>query len=180
MLEGPMLEIRHLAGIEWRADPASGPGELRGLAMRYGDTAELPWGRERFEPGSLVPATAGVILNRQHDRGRPLARWPEGGLSLTPMAQGLAIRAKVADTAEGRDTVALVRQGVLRGLSVEFIPEAERSEGGVRVITRAKLTGVAVVDDGAYDEAVVEAMRARVRKTRIADSIAPGATIEWL
>ena len=177
-----MNEIRHLMGIEWRADPANGPGELIGAAMRFGDVADLPWGRERFEPRSIHYATGGVILNRQHDRGRPLARFPEGGLTLDMSDSALTMRARVADTTEGRDTVALVRSGVLRGLSVEFIPEKERSEGDLRVIERAKLIGVAVVDDGAYSAATVSAMRARVAKTKLADTFVPpgGATIEWL
>ena len=156
-----MIEIRHLTGIEWRADPANGPGELTGAVMRFGEVAALPWGKERFEPRSLHFDPAGVILNRQHDRGRPLARFP-GGLTLDMSDSALTMRARVADTTEGRDTVALVRAGVLRGLSVEFIPEKERSEGDLRVVERAKLVGIAVVDNGAYSEATVESNRARV------------------
>lgn len=153
-----MNEIRHILGVEWRADPANGPGELIGAAMRFGDVANLPWGKERFEPRSIHYATGGVILNRQHDRGRPLARFPEGGLTLDMSDSALTMRARVADTTEGRDTVALVRSGVLRGLSVEFVPEKERSEGLLRIIERAKLVGIAVVDDGAYDGATVGCM----------------------
>lgn len=151
-----------LGGLEWRAgDVASGPGMLRGVAMRFGAVARLPWGREQFEPGSLEPDPAGVILNRQHDRGRPLARHPDGGLDIAVSPTVVSVRARVADTTDGRDTVALVRAGVMRGLSVEFTPEDEAMVDGVRVIKRAVLHGVAVVDDGAYPDSVVQAMRAR-------------------
>ena len=156
-------EFRRVVGVEWRAGAMDGPGELRGVAMRFGDVAELPWGRERFDPGSLTAAADGVILNVQHERGRPLARFPDGGLELDFDAAELRIRARVADTSDGRDTVALVRAGVLRGLSVEFRPDDERLEDGVRIVTRARLSGIAVVDDGAYDTATVNAYRARAR-----------------
>lgn len=154
-------EHRRILGIEWRADPDDGPGTLAGAVMRYGEIADLPWGRERFEPGSLYLDPAGVVLNRQHDRRLPLARYPAAGLNLEMSTVGVSMRARVADTTDGRDTVALVRQGVLRGLSVEFVPEREHSEGDLRIIDRARLVGVAVVDSGAYDGATVEAMRAK-------------------
>lgn len=161
-----MEERRRIVGLEWRAGDMSGPGMLTGVAMRYGDTASLPWGRERFEPRSIVTAPDGVILNWQHDRSRPLARFPDGGLELVDGAEGLSIRAAIADTQAGRDAVALVRAGVARGLSVEFRADQERLEDGVRIVQRATLAGIAVVDDGAYDSAVVEAERARRRPGR--------------
>ena len=97
-------------------------------------------------------------------RTRAAARaLPGCGLELDFDAAELRIRARVADTSDGRDTVALVRAGVLRGLSVEFRPDDERLEDGVRIVTRARLSGIAVVDDGAYDTATVNAYRARAR-----------------
>ena len=56
--------------------------------------------------------------------------------------------------------LALVRSGVLRGLSIEFRAVAERIEAGVRVIERAVLRGVAVVDTPAYPASEVEARMA--------------------
>ena len=171
-------ERRRIVGVEWRAGAMDGPGILSGVAMRFGDTAVLPWGRERFEPGSLSADPDGVILNVQHDRGRPLSRFPDGGLELEFRADALEVRAAVADTTDGRDAVALVRAGVLRGLSVEFRADAERLVDGVRVVTRARLSGIAVVDDGAYDAATVAAERARMRSNRKGQS-ARGPAGEW-
>ena len=156
-------ERRRIVGVEWRAGAMDGPGTLSGVALRFGSVATLPWGRERFEQGALVADPAGVILNVQHDRGRPLARFPDGGLELDFGRDALQIRAAVADTSAGRDAVALVRAGVLRGLSVEFRAEDERQVDGVRVVTRARLSGIGVVDDGAYDDTMVAAARARMR-----------------
>lgn len=169
-------EYRRIVGIEWRADPQSGPGELRGDVMRYGEVAKLPWGTERFEPRSLYFDSDGVVLNRQHDRGRPLARHPDGGLTLEMSDAGVTMRARIADTVDGRDTVALVRQRVLRGLSVEFVPEEERYDRDLRIVTRARLVGIGVVDTGAYDGALVEAMRMKVRHPYIRRA----GYFEWL
>ena len=158
----PMTEIRRrIADFEWRAADMQGPGELRGTVIKFGDLGELPWGRERFEPGSLELDNS-IILNRQHDRMRPLARHPDGGMEVSIAPDAVRLRAKIADTQDGRDTVALVRAGIMRGLSVEFVPEDEWLDGDVRVIRRARMVGVGVCDDGAYPESEVTAMRARM------------------
>ena len=154
-----------LGGVEWRAgDVREGPGVLSGVALRFGSVARLPWGREQFQPGSIALDPAGVWLNRQHQRARALARHPEGGLDVAVSPTVVTVRARVADTTDGRDTVALVRAGVMRGLSVEFTPEDEEVKDGVRIIKRAVLHGVAVVDDPAYDDTTITAMRARVHE----------------
>ena len=44
------------------------------------------------------------------------------------------MRAVLPDTAAARDTLTLVRSGVLRGLSVEFQALEERAEGDLRII----------------------------------------------
>ena len=137
---------------------------LSGSAVRYGDVATLPFGRERFQAGaSPGVATSDVILNASHDRGRPLARTGGGGLVLTDTAKELSIRADLAPTREADDTLTLVRAGVLRGISLEFIARSERREGNVRVIERADLRGLGVVDRPAYGGSLVSA-REEVRQ----------------
>jgi len=143
------------------AELRQGPGRtLEGVAVRYGDTATLPWGRERFEPGAFGDvAGADVILNVQHDRTRPIARTGGAGLALVDTSERLAMRAELPVTREADDALALVRAGVLRGLSVEFRAVAERIEGGVRVIERAVLSAVGLVDTPVYPASEVEARR---------------------
>ena len=99
------------------------------------------------------------MLNVQHDRGRPIAR-TGGGLTFDDNAERLALRAELPSTREADDTLALIRAQVLRGLSVEFLPVSERLEGGTRVIERAKLAAVAVVDVPAYSKSEVAARMA--------------------
>ena len=129
---------------------------LSGVAVRYGDTATLPWGPERIAPGAFQPI-GDVILNSHHDRTTPLARTGGGGLTLRDTAASLEVQAELPSTSAANDTLELVRSGVMRGLSIEFRAVSERLDGDVRVIERASLSGVAVVDKPAYPASLVEA-----------------------
>ena len=144
-------EFRH---FEVRADGR----QLTGIAVKYGDVARLPWGRERIEAGAFGEVDAvDVVMNVQHDRGRPLARTGGGGLVLTDAMDALTINATLPETREANDTLALIQAGILRGLSVEMLASGEHRQGNTRVITRARLVGVAVVDSPAYPQSVIDA-----------------------
>ncbi|MDE0205990.1 MAG: HK97 family phage prohead protease [Candidatus Tectomicrobia bacterium] len=142
--------------VELRAAPEG--RRLEGVAVRYGDEARVPWGRERIEAGAFAPI-GDVILNGHHDRSQPLAR-TGAGLTLDDTAERLAFAAELPATRGADDLLALVRAGVVRGASVEMRVTAQRFEGGVRVIERAKLAGIGIVDTPAYAESEIEARRA--------------------
>ena len=138
-----------------------GPGRtVEGVAVRYGDLAQLPWGGERIEAGAFTPITD-VILNAHHDRATPLARTGGAGLELTDTAERLAFTATLPDTRAADDVLALVRTGVMRGASVEMRVSGERFESGVRIIERASLSAIGIVDTPAYPASEVEARRRR-------------------
>ena len=139
---------------------------LEGTALAYGDLARIGSRAERFLAGAFGADVGGadILMNVQHDRGRVLARTGGGGLVLTDTPTALEVRAELPETRESTDTLALVAAGVLRGLSLEFQPLAERMEGGVRVITRARLAGLAVVDKPAYPASTVEARELAVQQ----------------
>ena len=133
---------------------------ITGVAMRYGDVADLPWGgRERFESGAFGDlGRADVILNVQHCRERMLCRTGGGGLTVDDNPQELRIRAEIPNTQEGNDVLELVQKRVLRGLSIEFVPDKHisdmRDDGTeVRIIQEAKLQNIAIVDRPAYPNA---------------------------
>lgn len=141
--------------LEYRYAPVELEGRvLSGTVMPYGEIAKGAPRPEKFIPGSL--RFSDVILNVQHDRNRPIAR-TDGGLELTDSQKALELRATLPETREGDDTIELVKKRVLRGLSVEFRAISEHYEAGVRVITDAILSGIAIVDRPAYQGAVVEA-----------------------
>jgi len=126
---------------------------LSGTILRYGDEATIGRVRERFEPGSI--RFEDVILNIMHDRKQPVARTGTPYLTLQDGAERLEMSARYPDTIYGRRAQELVDAGILRGLSVEFIPVQERMQGGVRVISQAALHGVGLVDRPAYPQSTL-------------------------
>ena len=128
---------------------------LTGEAIRY-DTLNpraAPSARarsERFEAGSIEPMHP-VVLNLQHDPERRIAGTDDGTLRLLDGPDALRIS---ADLRAGSAELDLIRRGALRGLSVEFFAIAERREDDVRVLTRAGLPAVALVDIGSHESSV--------------------------
>ena len=141
---------------------------LEGVAIRYGDVARIGVrARERFEPrafGNLE--SADVILNVAHDRARPLAR-TGAGLFLVDTAESLTVRAELPNTREADDVLELIKAGVLRGLSIEFLARQKRFEGEIRVVSDAALTGLGVVDRPAYRGSAVSARSATDQRRRL-------------
>ena len=106
-----------------------------------------------------------MVLNFQHDRGRPLARTGGGGLEVMDDTGKMEIRATLPETQESDDVLELVRQSIVRGLSVEFVADRETFEGNdLRIIEKATLYAVAVVDEPAYSESEVST---RMKATRV-------------
>ena len=133
------------APLEVRVDGRT----LTGEAMRYGERARDR--AERFEPAALVPVEP-VTLNLQHDPERRIAGTDDGSLRLDHDDRALTISTELR---EGSAELSLVRRGALGGLSVEFHPISERrAADGVRVIERAALVAVGLVDRGSYRTSV--------------------------
>ncbi len=118
---------------------------LRGVALRYGEQARDR--AEMFEPGAFQPIGS-VSLNLQHDRFREVASTDGGSLRITDTPTELRIE---ADLREGSAELSLVRRRALRGLSVEFRALADRrNPAGLRVVQRAELPAIGLVDSGSY------------------------------
>ena len=137
---------------------------ITGVAMTYGDTAEMPWGGfERFETGAFGDLSkSDIILNLQHCREKMLCRTGGGGLSIEDDPKELRIRAEIPKTQLGDEVLELVKTRVLRGLSIEFTPDDYTTEmrdargkepTEVRVIKEAQLQNIAIVDRPAYPAA---------------------------
>ena len=134
---------------------------LSGRALAYGDVADMGAFRERFVPGAFGEVGR-IEINLQHDRALVIAR----DALLTDSPRELRVR---ADLPEGSAALALVKRGALNGFSIEFNPRSERREAGVRIVERADLVGLALVDRGAYPESTAEvrARRGRTLRQRI-------------
>ena len=159
-----MDELR--CALEWRADDSrAGPGRLIGRLIEYETRAKDR--AEVFAAGALTWPDDGVVLNLSHDRRQPVIRF-------TPEVRGNAVMVDVElpDTSRGRDAATMIRNGTLRGLSVEFRALQEGRRGALREVRRARLAGAALVDDAAYGNGVEVRDRGPGRK--------PGRATLWL
>ena len=140
--------------VELREDDTrQSPGRLYGVLLRYLERAsDRP---EPFETGAIdlaaVTANGGIVINRQHSRGAPIMR-------VIPELRGdeLVIDQPLPDTQAGRDAATEIRDGLMRGLSIEFKAIRQSIVSGVRRIREAKLVAGGLVDDPSYAGATVE------------------------
>ena len=135
-------EIR--CAIELREDDSrQSPGYLDGVLMTYAQRARSR--AERFAQDALYWDTDGIVLNLSHRRDRPVIRF-------TPHVEGREVRISIPlpDTVDGRDAATMVRNGTLRGLSIEFHAEREGRVDGLREVRRARLAAAGLVDSPDY------------------------------
>ena len=142
--------------VELRFD---GKNVIEGTLMRYGDTATLPWNeKERCEAGAFGSdvASQDLSLNIQHMRDQKIARTGGSGLTFVDSVSSLELRAELdIEDPDAQRALSKVKKGIIRGLSIEFMPLKERLEGTqatgyTTVIERAELRGAGLVDSPAY------------------------------
>jgi HK97 family phage prohead protease len=144
----------------------AGDHTLEGLCVPYDRTtmkAGYPHG-ERFLPGAFADVTTRsgqtrIRLTDSHIEGD--ARRPVGiATELRDTSSGLFGTFRFYNTPEGRGAWENVTEGTYGGLSVGFVPVTERrAADGAREIVKARLFHVSLVDEPAYDEAKVLAVR---------------------
>lgn len=141
---------------------AGGDGRtISGLVVPFGEVFEAGQLRERFVKGSFARTIAErgpsrVKLLQQHDEDS----FPIGAATvLREDSGGLYGHFRIATTPRGDEALALIKDGILDGLSVGFIPIASRNNGGVTERTEVSLRHVGLVDDPAYNTARVHSIR---------------------
>ncbi len=174
-----MISRRMISTEEQKLDGRT----LAGYAAVYGQNSReiVEHGRafvERIAPGAFngtLSSGADVKLLYNHDASMPLARTRSGTLKLSSDRAGLAFETTLPETTLGNDVRALLERGDLSGeMSFGFFVEDEswnpkRTE---RLVKRAKLVEVSIVQDAAYpqttsslrhvDAAAIDAARARL------------------
>lgn len=168
-------DLGSIVVIELRVD---GSRRLVGTVVDYRDTADRQAFVERFIPGSLD--TSDVLLYAQHDRSQPLARTP-ATMQLTDGPEALTMVATLPATRLADDVLRLVEARVLRGLSMGFVCIRDRFDGDRRVVEKAVLDHIGVVDRPSYDESLVSVRHRSVRSfgSTVAGS-APVRKRRWL
>ena len=148
---------RLLIPLEYRADDSNAsPGLLSAVLMTYGTRGRRR--PEMFEQDSLHWKSDGIVLRELHpQRGGPEV---PAIMRTMPFLEGreLRISAQLPNSTDGRN-IAEKMKGPLplySEMSIEFAPERETRQGGLRLIQRAYLDGAALVLRGEYADSTVE------------------------
>ena len=126
---------------------------VSGIAVPYGQTANIGYYQERFAPGSVEMADT-VQLYWRHEE--PIGKV----LSSRETKDGFEITARISETDRGNEAYTLVRDGVINKFSVGFQPvehNVDKDETIVR--TKVLLREVSLVPLPAYDGANVLSVR---------------------
>jgi HK97 family phage prohead protease len=117
--------------------------------------------KEELMPGlydKQLRAANRVLLNFEHQEG--IAGIVGHGVELERRSDGYHASFRVHETPDGEKALTLVREGVLRGASVEsYWLKSIRSATGVVQRVKAHLDAVAVCRQGAYPSAVMTGLR---------------------
>lgn len=157
-----------------RLDTTIEAGDGRTISFRiapFGEVATcadglggLPRGvpyKEELMPGLYdrqLRAANRIFLNFEHQPG--LAGIVGHGVELSRRSDGYHASFRIHETPDGDKTLTLVREGVLRGASVEsYWLKSVRSAAGVVQRVKAHLEAVAVCREGAYPSAVMTGLR---------------------
>ena len=146
-----------MKGIQLREDTGDGTS-IEGIAVPFNQRIGLWTGcAEEFAPDCDFGDTTRTKLSRDH--GRLIGRVT----NVSRETDGLHITASISDTADGRDAVQLIRDGVLDSFSVGFRPVTtdKRMEGDTTVYVRraVDLLEVAVTGIPAYSAAQITGQR---------------------
>lgn len=154
-VDDPQLEIRR-------------EGEHRILTVRcvpYGAISHRAGPRpERFAPHAFAGAPARASKIRLRDANHAKDRPPVGvAQHLEDRDDGLYGQFRFYDTTEGRAALENVVENVYDGVSVGFYAEDDTVIDGVREVRRAQLHHLSLVEEPAYDDARILAVRSADR-----------------
>lgn len=141
-------------GVQLRATDDGDGRTVEGVAVPFGQVIDTWEGRETFDPDTVFDGVEDAKLCYQHDQliGRIT--------SAEARDDGLHITARIADTATGRDALALLKDGALDSMSVGFVPiEDETDEDDVTHRRRVRLLETSLVSWPAYSQAKVAGTR---------------------
>lgn len=153
--------------------------EEQGIFSGYGAVVgNLDDGGDIIEPGAFTKTIAEgwervKILVLHNDCLLPIGR----PLELREDAKGLYIKAKISDTATGRDVKVLLKDGVLTELSIGYDPIVfDYDEHGIRHLREVKLWEVSVVTWAMNPEATITGYKAAEAADRAAKIVTDAAS----
>ena len=153
---GELVQRRCLtAECEIRAD-GDNPRMVTGIAVKYGDNANVYGWKESIRSGALMLPTKKANLTMQHDRALPvgLMEWEDG-------SDALRFSSALTEGARQDQALADVRGKLVRGASLEFVIDKFEDDipNKTSEITRARVIRLSLVDDGAYPKSKIKAAK---------------------
>ena len=119
----------------------SDAGEIEGLAVGYGN---LDHGGDVVMPGAITASVAGrksIPMLLFHDQRRPVGVWT----GFNEVGEGLLVKGRFDETADGQEAKAKARSGSLGGLSMGFKTLKHRFEGKARHLLEVALHEISLV-----------------------------------
>ena len=147
-----------------------GYDEEDGTFSGYGAVfSNIDSGGDIIEPGAFTKTIAEGVGRVKILSGHNEALLPIGKpIELREDAKGLFLKAKISDTALGRDVKTLIRDGVLCELSIGYDPVVfDYDEAGIRHLREVKLWEISVVTWAMNDQAVITDFKADEATARI-------------
>ena len=114
-----------------------------------------PSHKERFEPGAF-DLSGTIWLDVRHDVEKVLAHSDGGGLVLVNSPGSLDVAATLPKIPLADRCLAEVEAKKLAGFSVEFRALKESQDGAIRVVEKAELAGIGLVENPSYSQSTVE------------------------
>ena len=151
-LQGDMIGLNEL-----------GENQFRGMASVFGMVVDayMPTIMQRGAfTKTLQERSRDIPILWQHDMNEPIGK----PVALTETDRGLVLQAEISRTSRGRDVLQLLRDGVVRALSIGFEPvqydmDQTDPENPIRHIREARLVEVSVVTLGADANALITEVR---------------------
>ena len=155
---GEMLQRRCMTvECELRADDTRNPRAVTGVAVVYGDHANV-WGwKESIRAGALTLPKKKSNLTMQHDRALPV-----GLLEWEDSSDALRFRSDLTEgSALSDEALARIAGGTVRGASLEFVIDKYEDDIPHKSseITGARVIRLSLVDDGAYPKSKIKAAK---------------------
>lgn len=155
------METTYIAldGLELRAE--NDRHILEGICVPYLTPTTLAGPEpEQFAPGTFADLVSSHARVKLTDYNHSDKRVPVGAsLLFEERSAGLWGRFRLNNTPEGESARANAAEGVYQGLSIGFYPRAEELRAGVRTVTSAHLDHVSLVEQPAYVDARIMALR---------------------
>lgn len=148
------MDFKDCALEEFKMDET---GVIEGYGSIFGTPDQ---GGDVVQPGAFkasIKANPTVKMLWQHDPRDPIGKWD----SVVEDGKGLRVKGRIlTELARGREVLAMVREGIIDGLSIGYRTVRAGKKDGFRLIQEAQLWEVSVVTFPMHMSSRIDAVKA--------------------